>query len=62
MKYKYNIKHKEKNKTNIINFKNKDSMIKYLNKNKNKLNDMDAVVVNFSVISLPLKMTTWNNN
>ena len=62
MKYKYNIKHKQKNKSTTINFKNKQSMIKWLDKNKNKLNNMVAPVLNFDMIMLPLKQTVWYNN
>jgi len=60
MKYKYNIKHKQKNKATTINFKNKQSMIKWLDKNKNKLNNMTAPVLNFGMIMLPLKQTVWH--
>ena len=60
MKYKYNIKHKNKNKVETINFKNKSGLLKYLEKNRIKLNKMNAVVVNFASISLPLKMTVWS--
>ena len=60
MKYKYNIKHKNKSKVEIINFKNKAGLIKYLDKKKKKMNELDDVVVNFACISLPLKTTVWS--
>lgn len=59
MKYKYNIKHKVKNKVAIINFKNKESMITYLNKNKDKINKFVSPVLNFKSVMLPLKQTVW---
>lgn len=59
MKYKYNIKHKVKGKMTTINFKNKESMISYLNKNKDKISKFVSPVVNFKSIALPLKQTVW---
>tara|TARA_B100000575_G_scaffold127846_1_gene101884 strand:+ start:127 stop:318 length:192 start_codon:yes stop_codon:yes gene_type:complete len=62
MKYKYNIKHKQKGKVQTINFKNKDTMLKYLDKNKDKINSWSAPVLNFAAIMLPLKQTVWYNH
>ncbi len=60
MKYKYNIRYKENGKTTNINFKNKQGMIKYLDKNKKKVNALDNPALNFGAIMLPLKQTTWS--
>ena len=62
MNYKYNIKHKVDGKTQTINFKNKKSMITYLNKNTNKINKLMAPALHFNTIVLPLKQTVWYNN
>ena len=62
MKYRYNIKHKVQGQAETINFKNKRSLIKYLNNNTNKVNKLDAVVINFGQIMLPLKQTVWNQD
>ena len=59
MKYKYNIKHKPHNKVETINFKNKLSMIKYLDNNTNKINKMSRVALHFGAIMLPLNHTRW---
>ena len=59
MKYRYNIKHKVDGKVVTINFKNKTSMIGYLNKNKDKLNKLDSPAIHFDKIVLPLKQTVW---
>ena len=59
MKYKYNIKHKPHNKVETINFKNELSMIKYLDKNTNKINKMSSVALHFGAIMLPLNHTRW---
>jgi len=61
MTYKNNITWSESGKKQTMNFKTKVSMIKYLIKNQCKVNKLDRVYVNFGVISLPLKMTVWNN-
>ena len=60
MKYKYHIKHKEKNRTKTINFKSKDSMLKYLHKNKDRLNQLQSVALHFGQIVLPLAQTVWH--
>lgn len=60
MKYKYNIKHKEKTRTKTINFKSKNSMLKYLDKNKDKLNQLQGVALHFGPIVLPLAQTMWH--
>ena len=59
MKYKYNIKHKTNNKVECINFKNKTSMLKYLDKNKRKVNKLISPALYFGPIMLPLKQTVW---
>lgn len=61
MKYKNNIVYKHETKgTTTINFKNRRSMIKYLDKNQPKLNKLKLVYVNFNQVRLPLKQTVWN--
>ena len=60
MKYKYNIKHKVNGQITTINFKNKSSMIKYLNKNKSKVNQLSSPALNFDQVMLPLKQTVWH--
>ena len=62
MKYKYNIKYKQDNRVNVINFKNKTGMIKYLNNNKDKINKWSSPVLNFAAVMLPLKQTVWYNH
>ncbi len=62
MKYKYNITYKNNNKVEYINFKNKTTMVKYLDKHKTKVNNMKAAALNFGAIMLPLKQTVWYNN
>jgi hypothetical protein len=62
MKYKYNIKHRVNSKATTINFKTKSSLLSYLNKNTSKINKLDAPVINFGAIMLPLKQTVWYNN
>ena len=59
MKYRYNIKHKVSGKAETINFKNKISMIKYLDKYKHKVNKLVSPALNFGPIMLPLKQTVW---
>lgn len=60
MKYRYNIKHKEKTRTKTINFKSKNGMLKYLDKNKDKLNQLQGVALHFGPIVLPLAQTVWH--
>ena len=60
MKYKYNIRHKVNGAVERINFKNKQSMLSYLDKNKSKLDKMDHPVLNFNQIVLPLNQTIWS--
>jgi hypothetical protein len=60
MKYKYNIVFKHQGKRDLVNFKSETKMKAYLEKNKEKLNQMDSCQLNFAAISLPLKATTWN--
>ena len=59
MKYKYNIKHKVGNKVKTINFKTKASMIKFLDDNTDKINNMTSPVLHFGPVMLPLKQTSW---
>ncbi len=61
MNYKYNVTFKCDGKSEKINFKGESKLIRYLDKNKHKLNKMDRVVINFASVSLPLKMTVWNS-
>jgi len=60
MKYKYNIAHSKNKSKNVINFKSKDKLIAYLNKNKAKVNNLDDVYINFNQVKLPLKATVWS--
>lgn len=60
MKYKYNISYVENDKKQQINFKNKHGLIKYLNNNIDKVNNLMRPVINFNTVSLPLKTTVWN--
>jgi hypothetical protein len=60
MSYKYNIKYVYRDKPVVKNFKNKDSMLKFLNESTSKLQKYDRVYVNFASVSLPLKHTVWN--
>lgn len=60
MKYRYNIKHKVSGKVEIINFKNKRTMLKYLDNNKHKVNQLESPALNFGPIMLPLKQTVWH--
>ena len=62
MKYKYNIRHRVDNKSETINFKTKTSLLSYLNKNTGKVNKLEAPVINFGPIMLPLRQTVWYNN
>ena len=59
MKYKYNIKHTVNGETTTINFKNKKSMLAYLDKNIDKLNQLVSPALHFDAIVLPLKQTSW---
>lgn len=62
MAYKYNITHTISGKKTVINFKNKDYMLQYLDNNQDKINELERVYINFKAISLPLKATVWNIN
>ena len=59
MKYKYNITHKVNNKVDKINFKTKQSLLKYLNNNREKVNKLANVAIYFNQVMLPLKQTPW---
>jgi len=59
VKYRYNIKHKVDGKVVTINFKSKTSMIKYLDRNKDKLNKLTSPAIHFDRVVLPLKQTVW---
>ena len=62
MKYKYNIQYKLDNKRVKMNFNSKKSMIRYLDKHNSAVNELVQPVINFGVISLPLKSSVWNNS
>lgn len=59
MKYKYNIVYTLNNTKKTMNFKNKESMIKFLNVNRYKMTTWSRVHINFNQVSLPLKHTVW---
>lgn len=61
MKYKYNIKYKQSNgDVQYKNFKNKQSMILYLSRNTQQVNNLSSPVLNFGSVMLPLKQTVWH--
>ena len=59
LKFKYNITHKIQDKEKIIGFHSKRNMIDYLNKNKNYLNTLNHVYLNFKQIKLSLNQSVW---
>ena len=60
-KFKYHITYVDsKSKKCTDNFKTKDKMLKYLNDNTDKLNQLKSVTLNFNQVSLPLKQTVWH--
>ena len=59
MNYKYSITHRVSGKKVMINFKNKQSLLKHLNSKYDKVNKLDNVYINFAAICLPLKSTVW---
>ena len=54
------MRHMVKGKRQTVNFRNKRSFLKYLDKNVDKVNKLHAVVLNFGPVMLPLKQTVWN--
>ena len=59
LKFKYHITHTIQDKEEIIGFHSKRNMIDYLNKNKNYLNTLNHVYLNFKTIKLPLTQSSW---
>ena len=60
MKYKYNIKYKQSSgDIQVKNFKNRQSMIMFLDRNTQQVNKMNSPVLYFGSITLPLKQTVW---
>jgi len=59
LNFKYNITHTIQDKEEIIGFHSKKNMITYLNKNKNYLNTLNHVYLNFKTIKLPLTQSSW---
>jgi hypothetical protein len=58
-KFKYNIAHRSTGKVERINFKTKDAMLSFLDKNKKKVNNLKSVALHLGEITLPLKVTPW---
>jgi hypothetical protein len=44
-----------------MNFKTQKTLIKYLEKNKTKVNNQRLVYVNLGAIKLPLNQTVWSD-
>ena len=59
LKFKYNISHTIEEQEKIIGFHSKKNMIDYLNKNKNYLNTLNHVYLNFKQIKLSLNQSVW---
>ena len=59
LNFKYNISHKPQEEEKIIGFHSKKNMIDYLDKNKNYLNTLNHVYLNFKTIKLPLSQSSW---
>ena len=59
LKFKYHISHNIEEQEKIIGFHSKRNMIDYLNKNKNYLNTLNHVYLNFKTIKLPLTQSSW---
>ena len=59
MNYKYNIKHKVDNEAVTINFKTKASMIKFLDEDTDRINNLASPVLYFGPVMLPLRQTPW---
>ena len=58
-KFQYNISYQLGEENKEIGFHSKANMIDYLNKNKNYLNKLNHVYLNFKTIKLSIKQSTW---
>ena len=58
-KFQYSISYQLRGEDREIGFHSKANMINYLNKNKNYLNKLNHVYLNFKTIKLSLKQSTW---
>lgn len=57
--FQYNISHQTETEEKIIGFHSEANMITYLNKNKNYLNTLNHVYLNFKQIKISLKQSNW---